>query len=152
MQYESFLELMDRPDIVELADRMGGDQSAPEFIDRFMALTWACANMMPEEELAPGAANSMSVSGVCVFYAPEILDGEHFGWEPWTCRINLGASAYYVFEKVGDATQVLGEGDSWNVPAEGRPTTADLGWQERTMALLRSSRWRVLNDPAQLCR
>ncbi len=158
-----FQELMDRSDVVALANRMDGDvegMAFPQWLYQFMALTWACSVAGPEEELEPdaGPEHGYARTGVCVFYVPQVDEGEPTGaYDAWTCELTLGESLYFTFQAISPEygkppeNYRWGEDTSWTIPPAGEPATQEhMGWQQRTFDLLAGSLWRVVQAPETL--
>ena len=145
-EWTAFSTLMERPDVVALADRLGADATTPSWIYKFMALTLACSLAEPDGDMGPHVGGYAG-SGLCVFYVQEHEDGEPTRrWEPWTCALNLGASLSFVFQCVNDSTQLFNEDDGWQTRPDGtQPGLDELGWQPAVHALLDRSVWRVVN-------
>lgn len=136
-----FALLMERPDVVALADRMFSDGGPPDEMQRFLALTLACAPVTPEHDFEDGTAD-WAASGCCLLYVREESDLGSTRWEPWTCEIALGASASFTFASVDRTVHVpLWESDDdW------------AAWGAATRAMLGRSRWLVTREPATLGR
>lgn len=107
----------------------GENEAELDTNDLFLGLTLLAMPVYPEQDIGQGTAGT----GVCLFYAPG--SEEDPNWlVPWTCTVDVGASASYRFEKIGDASQGFNESDS-------EP------WQQRTLDLLQRSVWVLVRGP-----
>lgn len=99
---QKFGTLMDYPLVKETALEIF---QSDDWQSRFIVVTAMCVLAVPQTDVADG----MVLEGACVFYvstqSEDMLGQPLVIYEPWSFKVDLGASAAYTFEKVGDYMQ-----------------------------------------------
>lgn len=125
-----FHQIMSNVITIRSADERFADQSPPDAMAVFQAMTAICAVAEPEDAIETRDAGRVFPTGACVFYVER--EGEEYQtMDPWFLTISLGASASFQMT-AADGSRSICESD-------------DEPFQRQTCELLARSWWRPLN-------